>query len=67
MGYLLGSHGRHTLAVTKGHGQSRSQKDKERAAYLKHHGVERTTGRCALCYRIIAVDSAKSRYSHKCG
>lgn len=44
----------------------RRNRDKERAAFLKRHGIERTTGRCAQCYRIIAVDGPKSRYTHVC-
>lgn len=47
-------------------GKSRSQKDKEMAARLKRLGIERTTGRCALCYRIIVIESIKSRYKHIC-
>ena len=44
----------------------RRKKDEAMAARLKKLGIERTTGRCALCYRIIAVTSAKSRYTHIC-
>jgi hypothetical protein len=49
-----------------GHGQARSQKDKEMAARLKREGVVRTTGRCANCYRIVSVESIRSRYTHIC-
>lgn len=42
------------------------RRNQARAARMKALGIERTTGRCALCYRIIAVDSAKSRYRHRC-
>jgi hypothetical protein len=49
-----------------GKGRAQSAKDQARAAALKALGIERTTGRCAVCYRIIAVDSCKSRYSHRC-
>lgn len=49
-----------------GAGQRRSQKDKERAAALKRAGVERTTGRCPQCYRIVTNDSSKSRWTHIC-
>jgi hypothetical protein len=46
--------------------KSRSQKDKQMAAYLKRLGVERKTGRCAACYRIISIEGPQSRYSHLC-
>jgi hypothetical protein len=49
-----------------GAGKRRSQKDREMAADLKRRGIERTTGRCALCYRIIVIESCKSRYRHIC-
>jgi hypothetical protein len=48
-------------------GNDRSAKDKQRASYLKDQGEERTSGKCAVCYKTIPVDSSKSRYSHKCG
>ncbi len=41
-------------------------KSQAQAARMAADGIVRTTGRCALCYRIIAVDSIKSRYSHRC-
>ena len=44
----------------------RSDKDKQRAARLKALGIERTQGRCALCYRIISIEGPKSRYTHIC-
>lgn len=47
-------------------GNLRAAKDKERAARMKREGVVRTTGRCSVCYRLIAVDSWKSRYTHVC-
>ena len=49
-----------------GIGKIRSMRDKERAARMKREGVERTTGRCAICYRIIQIDSSKTRYRHIC-
>lgn len=55
------------MAAEGGSGKRRQQRDRERAAHLKQQGVERTTGRCALCYAIIAIDSNKSRYKHICG
>ncbi len=54
------------MAVSKGAGQRQSQKDKERAAYLRAHGIVRTTGRCSVCYRLITIESWKSRYTHRC-
>lgn len=47
-------------------GKDRSTKDKMMAAQLKKLGEERTTGVCPVCYQRISVDSAKSRYGHKC-
>lgn len=41
-------------------------RDKVMAAYLKRMGIERTTGMCALCYRMISIDSIKSNYKHIC-
>ena len=49
-----------------GAGKRRQQRDRERAAYMKAQGIERTTGRCAVCYALISVDSSKSRYRHIC-
>lgn len=54
------------MAESKAAGQRRSQKDKERAAYMKRLGICRTTARCGACYRIIVIDSWKSRYTHRC-
>jgi hypothetical protein len=50
----------------EGHGRARALKDEERAARMRREGVCRTTGRCAVCYRIISIESWKSRYSHVC-
>ena len=36
-----------------GAAQRQSQRDKERAARMKREGVERTTGRCPNCYKIV--------------
>lgn len=47
-----------------GAGQRRSQKDKERAAQMKRDGVERTTGRCPNCYRIVTCESSRTRNTH---
>jgi hypothetical protein len=44
----------------------RTDKDREMAAMLKRLGIERTTGRCALCYCIVSIESSKSRFTHMC-
>ena len=45
----------------------RSTRDKQRAANLKANKVERSTGRCAICYKEVSVDSAKgTRFTHRC-
>jgi formamidopyrimidine-DNA glycosylase len=41
-------------------------KDKKMAAMLKDRGEERTQQRCPQCYRIIACEGPKSRYTHIC-
>lgn len=35
----------------------RSESDKRMSAYLKDIGEERTSGRCAVCYRFIPNDT----------
>ena len=47
-------------------GANRSTKDKERAAYLKKHGVRRIIGRCPLCYRMIALDRMHNHIAVGC-
>jgi hypothetical protein len=54
------------MANQHGAGKARSDRDKNRAAAMKRDGVERTTGRCAVCYATITIDSSKSRYTHVC-
>jgi hypothetical protein len=55
------------MAESKGGAaQRRRKRDEERAARMKALGIVRTTGRCAVCYRIVTVDSWKSRYTHIC-
>lgn len=44
----------------------RRDADRERAARMKRDGVVRTTQRCPSCYRMIACDSWRSRYTHVC-
>lgn len=46
--------------------KGRARKNRERAAEMKRLGIERTTGRCAVCYHIVSVDSRISRYRHIC-
>lgn len=41
------------MASQQGQGQARSQKDKEMAARMKREGIERKTGRCPNCYKIV--------------
>jgi hypothetical protein len=53
------------MAESQGAGQRRSQKDKEMAARMKREGIQRTTARCG-CYRIVTIDSWKSKYTHRC-
>jgi hypothetical protein len=49
-----------------GAAKRKQQRNRERAAEMKRLDIERTTGRCAQCYRIVTVDSRKSRYTHIC-
>lgn len=44
----------------------RREQDRERAARMRREGIVRTTGRCAICYRTITIDSWRSRYTHIC-
>lgn len=55
-----------TMGGDGGAARQKARRDKQRAAEMKRLGIERTTGRCALCYRLINVDSSKSRYTHVC-
>ena len=48
-------------------GAAQSTKDKERAANLKRQGVRRTTGRCAICYRIIELSRMHNHVATGCG
>ena len=49
-------------------GTDKSTKDKQMAAYMKQHKIDRTTGRCALCYREVTIDNpAKgTKFNHRC-
>jgi len=44
----------------------KSERDKARAAEMKRLGIERTTGICALCYKLISIQGPKSKYAHNC-
>lgn len=49
----------------------RTVKDKQRAAYMKDHKIERTTGICAVCYKQIPNDTfggsgAQNHYPGPC-
>lgn len=54
------------MASNEGTAGRNRAKNQAMAARMKDLGIERTTGRCALCYRIITIDSIKSRYVHIC-
>ena len=54
------------MAAEGGAAARRRERDKARAGHMKRLGIERTTGVCALCYRLITIDSIKSRYTHVC-
>ena len=54
------------MASNSGSATQKRNRDKARAAEMKRLGTERTTGRCAQCYRMITVDSSRSRYVHIC-
>lgn len=54
------------MAGNAGAAKIKQEKDKRRAAEMKRLGIERTTGRCAVYYAIISIDSWKSRYTHVC-
>lgn len=41
----------------------KSTKDKEMAADLKRRGVERTTGKCVICYATISNAGTFAHYS----
>lgn len=46
--------------------QTRSQRDKEMAAYLKKIGHERTSARCPVCNSIVGLNTFQSHIaSHK--
>ncbi len=52
--------------ATSNKGANRSTKDKEHASYLKKHGVRRTTGRCPLCYKMIALERMHNHIAVGC-
>lgn len=52
------------MANNAGAAKLRAKKDEEMAARMKREGVERTTGRCPNCYKIVTCDSSKSRNRH---
>lgn len=45
----------------------RKMKDKVTAGHMKRLGIERTTGRCPVCYRIVEIDGPKSKFKHSVG
>lgn len=44
-------------------------KDQARAAYMKDKKIERTTGRCAICYKEVTIDNTikGTKFNHRCG
>jgi len=52
------------MSSEQGAAKRRAQRDRERAATMKRDGVERTTGRCPNCYKIVTCESSRSRNSH---
>lgn len=54
------------MAASGSKGKARSDKDKDRAAYMRRMGICRTTARCSTCYRMITIESWKSSYTHRC-
>lgn len=49
----------------------KSEGDKRQSKYLKDHKIERTTGKCAVCYRTIPNDThggsgARNHYPAGC-
>jgi hypothetical protein len=54
-------------ANSQGGGRQRqSARSKEQSAMMKRLGICRTTGRCAVCYQLIQIESWKSKYRHVC-
>lgn len=48
-----------------------SEKDKRLSKYLKDNGIERTTGKCPVCYKTIPNDTfggtgARNHYPAQC-
>lgn len=52
--------------ASAGSAKQKQQRNKQMAAELKRLGIERTTGRCAVCYQIVECDGPKSRRRHLC-
>ena len=50
----------------KGGRARRRNRSQALAAYMAAHNIVRTTGRCAVCYRIITIDGPGSHYNHIC-
>lgn len=49
----------------------KSEGDKRMSSYMKQHGIERTTGKCPVCYRTIPNDTfggagARNHYPAQC-
>lgn len=44
----------------------RRQKDSAMASRMKQEGVERRTGRCPICYSLIALDKLEGHIALRC-
>jgi len=54
------------MATHESSGKAAARKNAARAAYMKSHGIERTTARCGGCYATVTRETWKSRYTHYC-
>lgn len=43
--------------TASGSAKQKQQRDKQQAAFMKAHGIERRTGRCPVCYGIVPNDT----------
>jgi len=55
------------MAQSEGGAKNRRKiKNEHMVARLRALDDERTTCRCAQCYRIVTCESRKSRFTHRC-
>ena len=45
----------------------KSNKDKAMASRMKREGVERTTGRCCMCHKVVSLDTYPSHLRSHAG